>query len=113
MSGAITGRAASEAMTGGMIGGATNGAATNGAATNGATTGVSFDVLMENKTSEIMALYEEKTSKTKCKKMTTDPSALDFHSKKLIHSINAALDKKLKGSAAYKRKCEKELSDTT
>lgn len=99
----MTGREASGAMTGGMIGGATN----------GATTGLSFDVLIENKTSEIMAMYEEKTSKTKCKKMTTDPSALDFHSKKLIHSINAALDKKLKGSAAYKRKCEKELSDTT
>lgn len=95
----MTGREASGAMTGGMIG--------------GATTGLSFDVLIENKTSEIMAMYEEKTSKTKCKKMTTDPSALDFHSKKLIHSINAALDKKLKGSAAYKRKCEKELSDTT
>ena len=31
----------------------------------------------------------------------------------LGYSINAALDKKLKGSAAYKRKCEKELSDTT
>jgi uncharacterized protein YpiB (UPF0302 family) len=73
----------------------------------------SFDTLMENKTSEIMAMYEEKTSKTKSKKMTTDPSVLDFHSKKLIHSINAALDKKLKGSAAYKRKCEKELSVTT
>ena len=85
----------------------------DGRETNGAMTSVSFDVLMENKTSEIMALYEEKTSKTKCKKMTTDPSALDFHSKKLIHSINASLDKKLKGSAAYKRKCEKELSDTT
>ena len=89
--------------------------AMDGRETNGAMTGTacSFDVLIENKTSEIMALYEEKTSKTKCKKMTTDPSALDFHSKKLIHSINAALDKKLKGSAAYKRKCEKELSDTT
>ena len=99
MSEAMDGRAASEAM--------------DGRAASEAMTSVSFDMLMENKTSEIMALYEEKTSKTKSKKMTTDPSALDFHSKKLIHSINAALDKKLKGSAAYKRKCEKELSDTT
>lgn len=90
-----------------------DGRATNGATGETGETGVSFDMLMENKTSEIMAMYEEKTSKTKSKKMTTDPSALDFHSKKLINSINAALDKKLKGSAAYKRKCEKELSDTT
>jgi hypothetical protein len=74
---------------------------------------ISFDMLIENKTNEVISIYEEKISKTKSKKMTTDPSALDFHSKKLIHSINAALDKKLKGSAAYKRKCEKELSDTT
>ena len=89
--------------------------AMGGAMTNGAMTGTacSFDVLIENKTKEVITIYEEKISKTKCKKMTTDPSALDFHSKKLIHSINAALDKKLKGSAAYKRKCEKELSDTT
>ena len=42
----------------------------DGRETSGAMTGVSFDVLIENKTSEIMALYEEKTSKTKCKKMT-------------------------------------------
>lgn len=73
----------------------------------------SFDMLMENKTKEIIIIYEEKISKTKCKKMTTDPSVLDFHSKKLINQINAALDKKLKGSAAYKRKCEQELSDNT
>jgi hypothetical protein len=73
----------------------------------------SFDMLIENKTNEVIAIYEEKISKTKCKKLTADPSVLDFHSKKLINQINAALDKKLKGSAAYKRKCEKELSNNT
>jgi len=72
---------------------------------------ISFDMLIENKTKEIFSIYEEKISKTKCKKMTADPSVLDFHSKKLISQINAALDKKLKGSAAYKRKCEQELSN--
>jgi uncharacterized protein YpiB (UPF0302 family) len=74
---------------------------------------ISFDMLIENKTKEVISIYEEKISKTKCKKMTADPSVLDFHSKKLISQINAALDKKHKGSAAYKRKCEKELSATT
>jgi hypothetical protein len=74
---------------------------------------ISFDMLIENKTKEVISIYEEKISKTKCKKMTADPSVLDFHSKKLINQINAALDKKLKGSAAYKRKCEKELSNNT
>jgi hypothetical protein len=74
---------------------------------------ISFDMLIENKTKEVISIYEEKISKTKCKKMTADPSVLDFHSKKLISQINAALDKKLKGSAAYKRKCENELSATT
>ena len=72
-----------------------------------------FDMLMNNKTQELLRIYEEKTSKTKNKKMTTDPSTLDFHSKKLIHQINAALDKKLKGSAAYKKKYEEELSNST
>jgi len=72
---------------------------------------ISFDMLIENKTKEIISIYEEKNSKTKCKKMTADPSVLDFHSKKLINQINAALDKKHKGSAAYKRKCEQELSN--
>ena len=74
---------------------------------------LAFDMLMNNKTQELLMMYEEKTSKTKNKKMTTDPSALDFHSKKLIHQINAALDKKLKGSAAYKKKYEEELSNST
>lgn len=91
-----------------------------------------FDTLMERKTKEILAIYEEKavaasaksaanaakTAKTanaatNNKKVIPDPSALDFHSKKLIRQINAALDKKLKGSAAYKKKCEEELSNVT
>jgi hypothetical protein len=70
-------------------------------------------MLINNKTQELLMMYEEKTSKTKNKKMTKDPSVLDFHSKKLIHQINAALDKKLKGSAAYKKKYEEELSNST
>jgi hypothetical protein len=87
---------------------------TNGAATcNSSSSTHTFDMLMNNKTQEIMKIYEEKVNKTNNKKMTADPSKLDFHSKKLIHQINAAFDKKLKGSAAYKRKCEKELSNTT
>ena len=72
-----------------------------------------FDVLIEEKTKEVLALYEEKIRKTKPKKLTADPSELDFHSKKLIRQINATLDKKLKGSAAYNKKCEKELSNGT
>jgi hypothetical protein len=73
-----------------------------------------FDLLMESKTKEVIAIYEGKTAKVgKNKKLISDPSTLDFHSKKLIHQINAALDKKLKGSAAYKKKCEEELSNNT
>ena len=64
-----------------------------------------FDLLVENKTKEIHKIYEEKViSKTKNKKMTADPSVLDFNSKKLINQINAAFDKKLKSSKAYKKK---------
>jgi hypothetical protein len=71
-----------------------------------------FDLLVDNKTKEIAKIYEEKVkSKTKNKKMTTDPSTLDFNSKKLINQINAAFDKKLKSSKAYKKKCEEELSN--
>lgn len=87
-----------------------------------------FDTLMERKTKEILSIYEEKAvaasanaaaktaktaSATNNKKVIPDPSTLDFNSKKLIHQINAALDKKLKGSAAYKKKCEEELSNVT
>ena len=71
-----------------------------------------FDELISKKTEEILMIYEEKVkSKTKNKKMTSDPSVLDFNSKKLINQINAAFDKKLKNSNAYKKKCEEELSN--
>jgi hypothetical protein len=71
-----------------------------------------FDLLVDNKTKEIIKIYEEKIkSKTKNKKMTTDPSELDFNSKKLIRQINATFDKKLKNSKAYKKKCEEDLSN--
>jgi hypothetical protein len=73
-----------------------------------------FDLLIENKTNEVIKIYEEKvSSKAKNKKMTTDPSILDFNSKKLLNQINAAFDKKLKGSKAYKKKCEEEMSNNT
>jgi hypothetical protein len=73
-----------------------------------------FDELISKKTEEIHMIYEDKVkSKTKNKKMTTDPSVLDFNSKKLINQINAAFDKKLKNSKAYKKKCEEELSNIT
>ena len=73
-----------------------------------------FDELIAKKTEEILMIYEEKVkSKTKNKKLTTDPSVLDFNSKKLISQINAAFDKKLKNSKAYKKKCEEELSNIT
>jgi hypothetical protein len=73
-----------------------------------------FDLLIDNKTNEVLKIHEEKiVSKTKNKKLTTDPSILDFNSKKLLHQINAAFDKKLKGSKAYKKKCEEELSNIT
>jgi hypothetical protein len=71
-----------------------------------------FDMLIDNKTKELMEIYMEKTSNSKKnKKLTTDPSVLDFNSKKLISQINAAFDKKLKSSKAYKKKCEDELSN--
>lgn len=73
-----------------------------------------FDELIAKKTEEIHMIYEEKVkSKTKNKKLTTDPSILDFNSKKLISQINAAFDKKLKSSKSYKKKCEEELSNIT
>lgn len=73
-----------------------------------------FDQLIAKKTEEVLMIYEEKVkSKTKNKKMTTDPSMLDFNSKKLLNQINAAFDKKLKNSKSYKKKCEEELSNIT
>jgi len=67
-----------------------------------------FDTLMDTKTKELLEIYEVKMSNTKNKKMTTDTSGLDFNSKKLLSRINATFDKKLKNSAAYKKKCEEE-----
>lgn len=91
----------------------TNGAATSHSSSSSSSSTHTFDMLMNNKTQEIMKIYEEKVNKTNNKKMTADPSKLDFQSKKLIHQINAAFDKKLKSSAAYKRKCDEELSKST
>jgi hypothetical protein len=76
-----------------------------------------FDLLIDNKTKELMEIYEGKVSNAstkKNKKLTTDPTVLDldFNSKKLIGQINAAFDKKLKNSKAYKKKCEDELSNS-
>ena len=75
-----------------------------------------FDLLIDNKTKELMVIYEGKAnnaSSKKNKKMTIDPTVLDldFNSRKLISQINAAFDKKLKNSKAYKKKCEDELSN--
>jgi len=72
-----------------------------------------FDMLIDNKTQEVIAIYEEKIkAKSKTQKMTTDPSDLDFNSRKLIRQINAAYDKKLKSSKSYKKNCSEELSNT-
>ena len=46
-----------------------------------------FDKLLETKNIELMELYENKTSKNK--KMTSDPSQIDFNSKQLYNRINA------------------------
>lgn len=74
-----------------------------------------FDLLIDNKTKELMAIYEGKASNaiSKKNKKMTDPTVLDldFNSRKLISQINAAFDKKLKNSKAYKKKCEDELSN--
>lgn len=66
-----------------------------------------FDKLLQAKNKEIFAAYEIKMDKNK--KMTKDPSELDYYSKKTLNLINAALDKKLKSSKAYQQKLEKEL----
>lgn len=71
-----------------------------------------FDTLMDMKTKELLVIYEDKMSKTK-KKLTVVTDELDFNSKKLIRQINATIDKKLKNSAAYKKKCEEELANST
>jgi len=65
-----------------------------------------FDKLLENKNIELMELYENKMGKNK--KMTSDPSQIDFNSKQLYNRINAEFDKKFKSSKAYQKICEKE-----
>ena len=65
-----------------------------------------FDKLLETKNIELMELYEIKTSKNK--KMTQDPSQIDFNSKQLYNRISAEFDKKFKSSKAYQKMCEKE-----
>jgi hypothetical protein len=67
---------------------------------------LNFDTILETKKAELMELYENKMSKNK--KMTSDPSQIDFNSKKLYYRINAEIDKKFKNSKAYKKMCENE-----
>lgn len=68
-----------------------------------------FDKLLENKNIELMELYENKMSNNK--KMTSDPSQIDFNSKQLYNRINAEFYKKFKSSKAYQKNCEKELQN--
>ena len=67
---------------------------------------LNFDTILETKKAELMELYENKISKNK--KMTSDPSQIDFNSKKLYYRINAEIDKKFKNSKAYQKMCENE-----
>ena len=67
---------------------------------------LNFDTILETKKAELMELYKNKMSKNK--KMTSDPSQIDFNSKKLYYRINAEIDKKFKNSKAYQKMCEKE-----
>lgn len=67
---------------------------------------VTFDALLIHKTTELLELYNKKTTN---KKLTsTDPSIIDYNQKKLLNQINASLENKLKNSKAYKKKCELE-----
>jgi hypothetical protein len=66
-----------------------------------------FEELVARKTEEVKQLYESKSNKNK--KMTTDPSVIDYNSKKTLNLIHAALDKKLKSSKAYQKKLDQEL----
>ena len=68
---------------------------------------LAFDELIARKIAEIKQLYEAKS--TKNKKMTKDPSEIDYNSKKTLHLINAAIDKKLKSSKAYQKALDQEL----
>lgn len=66
-----------------------------------------FDKILQTKIEEVNTLFNIKTNKNK--KMTSDPSQIDFNSKQLFNRINAEFDKKLKNSKAYKKKCENDL----
>lgn len=66
-----------------------------------------FDKILQAKIEEVNTLFNIKTNKNK--KMTSDPSQIDFNSKQLYNKINAEFDKKLKNSKAYKKKCENDL----
>jgi hypothetical protein len=66
-----------------------------------------FDKILQTKIEEVNTLFNIKTNKKK--KMTSDPSQIDFNSKQLYNKINAEFDKKLKNSKAYKKMCENEL----
>jgi hypothetical protein len=66
-----------------------------------------FEELIARKTEEVKQLYESKSNKNK--KMTTDPSVIDYNSKKTLNLIHATLDKKLKSSKAYQKKLDQEL----
>lgn len=66
-----------------------------------------FDKILQTKIEEVNTLFNIKTNKNK--KMTPDPSQIDFNSKQLFNRINAEFDKKLKNSKAYKKMCENDL----
>jgi hypothetical protein len=66
-----------------------------------------FDKILQTKIEEVNTLFNIKTNKNK--KMTSDPSQIDFNSKQLYNKINAEFDKKLKNSKAYKKMCENDL----
>lgn len=66
-----------------------------------------FDKILQTKIEEVKTLFNIKTNKNK--KMTPDPSQIDFNSKQLFNRINAEFDKKLKNSKAYKKMCENDL----
>lgn len=66
-----------------------------------------FDKILQTKIEEVNTLFNIKTNKNK--KMTSDPSQIDFNSKQLFNRINAEFDKKLKNSKAYKKMCENDL----
>lgn len=65
-----------------------------------------FDIILRNKIQELDELFK---LKTKNKKMTTNINEIMFMEKQLLNKINASIDKKLKNSKNYKKKCESDL----